>query len=132
MDKVEMRMFRDRLLSLRDRLSSQLGMVEEAIPQHITDPGGISSLPTHPADQDAEGVEKEIVVAKAEVGTIREIDDAIQRIDDGTFGQCQQCGRPIAPERLAAIPYTPYCVECARQLESSEEVGEESTRTEFT
>lgn len=45
---------------------------------------------------------------------VREIDLAIARIDDGTYGTCAQCGQPIPEERLAAVPYAVLCVACRR------------------
>ncbi len=42
------------------------------------------------------------------------IDAAEQRLDDGRYGICTACGRPIAAQRLDALPATPYCVDCAR------------------
>jgi len=47
-----------------------------------------------------------------------QITAALRRIDAGTFGHCENCGREIARERLEALPYTPYCIECARRLNS--------------
>ncbi len=47
--------------------------------------------------------------------TLREIDAALARMDDGTYGMCEDCGKPIAPERLAAIPWTRFCVEDQRR-----------------
>lgn len=42
-----------------------------------------------------------------------DIDAAIARLDDGTYGACEACHRPIAPERLEALPHARYCVTCA-------------------
>jgi RNA polymerase-binding transcription factor DksA len=42
------------------------------------------------------------------------IDEALQRIDQGTFGACGRCGKPIAEERLEAIPYANRCIDCKR------------------
>jgi DnaK suppressor protein len=44
------------------------------------------------------------------------VDAALSRIDDGTFGTCQRCGRPIAPERLEALPWAAHCIDCQREL----------------
>jgi len=43
--------------------------------------------------------------------TLQQVEDALQRVADGTYGKCTICGRPIAPARLEAIPWTPYCLE---------------------
>jgi DnaK suppressor protein len=42
------------------------------------------------------------------------IDAALGRIDDGTYGRCARCGRPIAPERLDALPWAAHCIDCQR------------------
>lgn len=43
--------------------------------------------------------------------TLREIDAALGRLDDGTYGVCEACGKPIAPERLQAIPWARLCID---------------------
>jgi len=48
---------------------------------------------------------------------LREIRDALRRIDDGTYGTCASCGNPIAEGRLAARPSTTLCVTCAAAAE---------------
>jgi RNA polymerase-binding transcription factor len=42
------------------------------------------------------------------------VDAALARLDAGTYGPCQSCGRPIAPERLEAIPWAALCIDCQR------------------
>lgn len=49
--------------------------------------------------------------------TIAELDAALARIDDGTYGTCVSCGHAIAPERLSAIPQAARCVTCQQQLQ---------------
>lgn len=49
---------------------------------------------------------------------IRRIDYAIKRIAEGQYGLCTQCGSPINPDRLALIPETPFCSDCAKSVES--------------
>ena len=45
------------------------------------------------------------------------IDEALKRIDNGTYGVCQSCGRPIQPERLEFLPYATLCIDCKRRQE---------------
>jgi DnaK suppressor protein len=45
---------------------------------------------------------------------LEQVEAAIDRLSDGTFGTCVRCGRPIAPERLEALPWAAYCIECQR------------------
>ena len=42
--------------------------------------------------------------------TLKQVRDALRRIEDGTYGKCVDCGRPIEPARLEAVPWTPYCL----------------------
>ena len=42
------------------------------------------------------------------------VEAALARLDDGTYGACARCGRPIAPERLDALPWAAYCIDCQR------------------
>lgn len=44
---------------------------------------------------------------------LRMVDAALARVDAGTFGTCARCGSDIEPERLDAVPYTPFCRDCA-------------------
>ncbi|MET8772731.1 TraR/DksA C4-type zinc finger protein [Streptomyces sp. NPDC004658] len=46
---------------------------------------------------------------------LKEIEEAFGRIDDGTYGTCQDCVKPIPAERLEILPYTRYCVACQRR-----------------
>lgn len=47
-------------------------------------------------------------------GLVAQIDGALARLDEGTYGICERCGRPIGAERLEALPYTALCIACAR------------------
>ena len=57
----------------------------------------------------------EVLDELGEVGEkeLKAIDAALDRIAKGTFGTCVKCGQPISEQRLAAVPYTPFCQECA-------------------
>jgi DnaK suppressor protein len=50
-----------------------------------------------------------------------EINDALPRIEQGTFGRCENCRREIPKERLEAVPYARYCIRCARELQAEDE-----------
>lgn len=52
------------------------------------------------------------LLAEAEEG-LRQVARARRRLEDGTYGECQGCGNPIEPSRLAALPATEYCLGCA-------------------
>lgn len=86
-----------------------------------TEDGELSSAAgdQHIADHASEMLDREVdesLGENAEV-IVREIDDALSRIDAGTYGTCIRCGQPIPDERLAAVPYAVLCVACKRDEE---------------
>ena len=106
------------LLALRGRLTGEVDRIVEAVQQDVQAPGTISNLPVHPADQASDVLDVEVDLLKNEQDILREVDEALTRIRDGKFGICQRCETPISPQRLDAIPFTPYCVRCAAEVES--------------
>ena len=81
--------------------------------------GNLSDLPIHPADLGTETFEEEISVTlvENEEKMLQEINDALTRIDKGSFGTCENCRQPISRERLRALPYARFCIDCAREFE---------------
>ena len=59
-------------------------------------------------------------VASRESQLIADIDEALQRIDDGTYGQCVRCGKPIDEERLKAMPTAKYDAQCQAAIEAAQ------------
>ncbi len=53
---------------------------------------------------------------------IQKVKEALDRIDNGTFGICESCGRPISEKRLMARPVTTLCIECKTETEHQEQV----------
>jgi DnaK suppressor protein len=51
---------------------------------------------------------------------LRDVVAALQKIDDGSFGNCERCGEPIADKRLEALPFARYCIDCQRLVEQEE------------
>jgi DnaK suppressor protein len=49
--------------------------------------------------------------------TLLQIDSALARIEEGTYGQCVNCGAPMIEKRLVAVPWTPYCLACQELAE---------------
>ena len=70
-------------------------------------------------DQAASGSEKESLLQSSsrEQTLLRAIDSALGRIQDGTYGKCLSCGKQIDGRRLAAVPWTPYCIPCEEDFE---------------
>lgn len=123
MKNEELDSFRQTLESLKARLRGDLDqMTDEALKRNSPDSSGnLSNLPLHMADVGTENYDQEFTLGliENEQETLEQIQSALVRIDAGTFGRCEECKGPIAKPRLQALPYTPYCIECARKLESS-------------
>lgn len=111
--------YKQSLLKFRERLIHSVGALEEAIREDVSTPGDISSVPTHPADNDAEGVENHIALAENEQGLLEQVEEALSRLEQGTYGHCQSCGCEIPEARLEALPYTAQCVNCAAATQAA-------------
>jgi RNA polymerase-binding protein DksA len=120
----ELESYREVLLSLRARLRGDLDqMTDEALKRNQPDSSGnLSNVPLHMADVGTENFDQEFTLGliENEQLTLDQIQDALKRIQAGTYGRCEECGGPIAKPRLQALPYTPYCIECARKLEEQD------------
>ncbi len=115
--KKDLERFRQILLKKRAELVGDVrGMEADALQN---DAGALSNVPSHQAEQgsDASDQSLSLDLAAADRKLIREIDAALNRIDDGTFGVCELSGEPIKLERLEELPWARYSIESARSLE---------------
>lgn len=120
MKASELEKHRRMLLDLRRRVREDTDSRIVQVPGHMQALGDVSDVPTHNADHDAEGLDSEIGVGQAQETILGQVEGALHKIDAGTYGLCEECGGKIARARLEAIPYTPYCIECERKVESGE------------
>ncbi len=60
---------------------------------------------------------------------LKQVQAALQRVEDGTYGTCVDCGRSISDARLEALPWTPYCVEDSEKHQSESAAKQASVRT---
>ena len=94
-------------------------MAEAALRKSGAEGSEASSMPIHMADIGSDNFEQEFTLSlmESEEGTLDQIEASLERIEDGTYGQCEECGIKIPKTRLNAIPYTMLCVKCASQQE---------------
>jgi RNA polymerase-binding transcription factor DksA len=99
----------------RERVTAQIEELQELFDSIVEASRDVSADDEHDPDGATVGFERAQVASLLERAQRRliELDDARRRVDGGTYGVCTNCGRPIAPERLAALPTTQTCVECA-------------------
>jgi DnaK suppressor protein len=103
-----------RLEQERTRLQGIREGIQREQDEAISDAGSeLSSFDQHPGDSGTETFEMEKNVSLLEQvdDELLEVEAALQRVEQGTYGSCQVCGRPIGDERLEAMPATRFCVE---------------------
>ena len=81
--------------------------------------GGLSNAPLHLADLATDTFEQEVALGllQNQQQVLNAILAALDRLDAGTFGLCERCGREIPEERLRAVMYASRCIECEQQAE---------------
>ena len=117
--KTEVKPFKEMLLVMRARLRGDVSAMANAALSKTGASGG-GAVPSHIADMGSDTFEQDntILLMNNEGQTLQEIERALERIEEGGYGFCVECNGKIPKMRLKAIPYTPYCVKCASELES--------------
>jgi RNA polymerase-binding transcription factor DksA len=116
--KKELDEYRALLLAKRRQLVGMLsGMEDEAL---RSSGGNLSNMPVHMADMGSDVYEQDFTLGMAETerAILTEIDAALLRIENKTFGVCQMTGKPISKARLDAKPWAKYTIEAERIAES--------------
>lgn len=110
----ELQRHRRRLSEMASRLSDEVaGLRDEALRPTGTEAGGAGDERGDPGAE-ATGEAAAVTLLGAEGHALAEVNAALDRIDRGTFGVCDACGRPIARVRLNALPFARRCTTCAR------------------
>ena len=78
------------------------------------------------ADQAVFSYQKEMIFTQGTEGhsQLALVRLALERLEEGTFGECLHCGKAIGEKRLEALPWTPYCIDCQEKVENGEIEGE--------
>lgn len=117
----DIRHFKDVLLQKRQEILRSVHEIEgEALRKSRLDASGdLSSMPIHMADLGTDNFQQEfsLELMDSERRLLTEIDEALHRIENGTYGICEGTGKPISKARLEAQPWARYSIEYARMLE---------------
>lgn len=110
---------RERLQGIRE----DLGAVKDESQQDSMEE--LSSYDQHQADVATETFdrEKDLSILDNIDGELADVEHALQRLDDGTYGTCEACGKPIDDERLEAVPASRYCLDDQAKAEHEQRVA---------
>jgi RNA polymerase-binding protein DksA len=118
----DLQKFRELLLAERARLQAELEEIGErtsraTLAERATE---LSSYEDHPADLASETFEREkdIAIGESVESLLNQVETALEKVERGTYGTCDACGRPIKKARLQALPFATLCLECQGRLES--------------
>ena len=118
MTKTESKVYKQQLVHLRARLRGDVtAMADSAL--NGKESGKSARMPIHMADIGTDNFEQEFTLSllASEEDTLGMIESALERIEDGVYGLCRDCGSSILKTRLNALPYTPFCVKCAEKTQ---------------
>jgi DnaK suppressor protein len=117
MTNTDFRPYRERLLALRARLLGDMTQMEDNTLNK--DHSKTTSMPTSMAELGTGNFDQELTLSLlgGEKNVLDQIEAAIERVEDGSYGSCETCGERIPNARLDAIPYAAQCVRCASREE---------------
>ena len=117
----ELKEYRERLLNLKEDILAQIReKSEDTLMKSQKDMSGdISGYGIHMADVASDNYEREfnLGLVSNERKFVFEIEDALKRIEDKTYGICQACNKPIGKTRLKAVPHAKNCKKCQEKIE---------------
>jgi DnaK suppressor protein len=110
---------REKLLQLRDAMVDSMAGVAQDTLRARAEGSEASAFGMHQADAGSDAYDRDFALSllSQEQDALYEIDQALKRIDMGTYGICEMSGKPIGHARLEAIPFARFTVECQSQLE---------------
>ena len=116
---TELETYKSRLIALRDRIRGDVSTMTDGALSHSRSEaaGDISIMPLHMADIGTDNFETEQTLSfiQSDHVTLKLIEEALERIKNGTYGICEDCGAMIPKVRLNVLPYTASCVHCVNR-----------------
>ena len=121
MNKIELEKFKKLLLKKREDIMNDVNHITEDTRKSSQKEasGDLSAYSLHMADVASDSYDREFLlnVASGERNTLLDIDEALKRMKDKTYGKCIVCGKNISKERLVAVPHAKLCMSCKRKEE---------------
>jgi DnaK suppressor protein len=118
MAKIDLATHRERLIALRARMH---GEVNQMVDGALNETGKGNTSPTDLAELGSDNFSQELTLSLMgnEKEVLEQIASALERIKEGTYGICEECGKEIPEARLEAIPYAALCVRCTSRQENA-------------
>jgi RNA polymerase-binding protein DksA len=117
----DIRHFKKRLMEERKNLVDELEWVETNYigSSQRDSTGEVSGHATHLADMGTDSIERDkaFLIGDTRGEALEDIDEALEKLGNGTYGTCESCGQPIAADRLEAVPYAKLCLRCKTEEE---------------
>jgi DnaK suppressor protein len=116
---------KEKLLNLRDAMVDSMAGVAQDTLRSRAEGSEASAFGMHQADAGSDAYDRDFALSllSQEQDALYEIDQALKRIDLGTYGTCEMSGKPIPHARLEAIPFARFTVECQSQLEKQNKMS---------
>lgn len=122
MDKRTREKFKKLLLGEREKITGEITRLsEDTLSSSQRDSSGdLSAYSMHMADMGTDTFQRdlELGLVSKEQEILYKIDEALQMIEEGIYGKCQECGKPIKESRLKAVPFAKLCVPCQEKEEA--------------
>jgi RNA polymerase-binding transcription factor DksA len=116
---------KERLLQLRDTMLDSMSGVARDTLRARAEGSEASAFGMHQADAGSDAYDRDFALSllSQEQDALYEIDEALKRIDQGTYGICELCNKPILHARLEAIPFARFTVDCQSQIEKQRKMN---------
>lgn len=119
--RSDLEKFRALLLAERERLEFELRQIEQrtARASESERANELSAYEDHPADLASETFEREkdLAIGESVESLLNQVNVALEKVERGTYGQCDACNKPIKKARLQALPFATLCLDCQDRLE---------------
>jgi len=121
MNKRDLKKFEKILRMLKEEVQQEVSQISrENLRKNLrAESGELSGYSTHMADMASDEIElaMNLRMLAAEEDILQELDDALSRIENGTYGECESCGGSIGKARLMAKPFASMCIDCRQRQE---------------
>jgi YteA family regulatory protein len=124
MDSTKMKYLKEKLIKEAGKIDRTLGQMHENGEAQMSEhsPTELSNYDNHPADlgSDLYTVEMNMALKVHEQSKLNDINNALKKFENGSYGKCENCKNEIEDERLEALPYARLCMNCEKEREAYE------------